>query len=67
MIFSVSLAQGHRPYMEDTFIVEEIKRFNKRYKCFGIFDGHGGDSISKLCKERFRSVLHKEMEAGPES
>lgn len=66
MLFSISLAQGRRPYMEDTFIVEEIKRFNKKYKCFGVFDGHGGDHVSRMCREKFKPVLQKEMNASAE-
>ncbi|XP_053203720.1 protein phosphatase 1L-like [Panonychus citri] len=49
--------QGRRPKMEDTFsYCDETSRFG--LQMFGVFDGHGGDSASRLVQDRlFTSIL----------
>lgn len=64
---SVSLTQGHRPYMEDTFIVDEIKKKNgKNVKVWCVFDGHGGKDVSNMCKNSFIDVFKKYHTKSPE-
>lgn len=47
----------YRPYMEDTYCC--IDNFAGDVTCglFGVFDGHGGSSVSEYLKERFPEEL----------
>ncbi len=64
---SVSLTQGRRPHMEDTYIVDEIKKKNgKSLKVWCVFDGHGGGAVSKMCKNDFINVFKKYHLRSPE-
>lgn len=64
---SVSLSQGLRPYMEDTYIVDKItKRQGKDIKILAVFDGHGGDSVSNMLKDEFIPHLKKLLLRSPE-
>lgn len=57
---SVTLTQGHRKHMEDTYIVTDIQK-NKRSeaKLIAVFDGHGGDAVSNFCSHHFAPILQK--------
>ncbi len=49
MKITKATAQGRRSYQEDRFIV-----VNKSYGLLvGVFDGHGGDSVSEIAEEEF--------------
>ena len=53
--------QGRRPKMEDTFsYCDETKRLG--IQMFGVFDGHGGDSTSKLVQDRLFTSIIKALE-----
>lgn len=47
--------QGTREYMEDTIDIKE--RFFEDLDYYAIFDGHGGDFVSKYLKTHFLHVL----------
>ncbi len=61
MIINVEVAdhQGRRPYMEDTHCVE-IDFFDD-WSLFAVFDGHGGDYVSKFLKFHFKDILRSCM------
>ena len=59
-MFAVFQTQGFREYMEDTVDVEE--GFYKDYDFYAIFDGHGGDQVSKYLQMVFRKVLVQYMQ-----
>jgi len=46
--------KGPRPYMEDTYVIAKL---NKNMKLLGVFDGHGGASVSEICKASFPVIL----------
>jgi protein phosphatase 1L len=55
-ILSISYTQGYRPSMQDTFDFRIDK--DKKFACFGIFDGHGGKDVSEyLEKNLFNNIL----------
>ena len=44
--------------MEDTYIVHEVSLYDgQKAMLFGVFDGHGGDKVSKFVKKVFYSTL----------
>ena len=48
--------QGWRSSMEDTHICEQVDMGKDNFgMLFGVFDGHGGDDVSKFAKANFRS------------
>jgi len=49
--------QGWRKRMEDTSFVYQNLELD--LLLLGIFDGHGGDQVSKFCKENFKDELLK--------
>jgi serine/threonine protein phosphatase PrpC len=55
---SVALTQGRREYMEDTYAQEE--------NIMGVFDGHGGDQVAKMCASIFIHTLKQELKLTPE-
>ena len=64
---SVTVTQGHRQYMEDTFIVDDIvKRNGKNIKILSVFDGHGGKMVSDFCQKEFVNILKKNLLRFPE-
>lgn len=64
---SVSITQGHRKYMEDTYIVEDIiKRNGDNIKVLCVFDGHGGSEVSEHCKTHFTNIFKKHYSRLPE-
>ena len=54
--------QGGRPYQEDNYTNIELD--SKNYFC-GVFDGHGGDAMSIMCKDLFPVVLNQGISASP--
>ena len=47
--------QGWRTSMEDTHICESVDMGEDNYgMLFGVFDGHGGDEVSKFAKANFK-------------
>lgn len=45
--YDVSSIQGKREYMEDTYSMMDFVIGGNKCKLFGVFDGHGGDKVSK--------------------
>lgn len=56
--YGVSEMQGWRPTMEDAYIT--TSSLPEGAKLFAVFDGHGGDEVSKFCSEHFAQVLQEE-------
>ena len=54
-MFKILHVQGQRPYQEDSYLISE--NFYDGYNIYAIFDGHGGDLISKMCQKHFVPVL----------
>lgn len=63
---SVSVSQGFRPYMEDTFIVNEMPELGKGTRLLCVFDGHGGDKVAELCKAKFTSLVQRHVRIFPD-
>ena len=65
MWYHTDTLQGHRPYNEDrTHIVCNINNECKNYKeinYYGLFDGHGGDHVSKYLKQYLGSYFISEF------
>lgn len=55
---SVVSIQNKRQYMEDTYSIKKLK--NNQFLC-AVFDGHGGDAVSKLCRDAFADILYQSM------
>lgn len=52
--------QGGRQYQEDKYVNEEINKSGKPIAYFaGIFDGHGGASISTLAQANFPKIIEQ--------
>ena len=49
--WGVSLRQGRRPTMEDTFAAQTPFKGSSDKAFFGIYDGHGGDMVAKAVAE----------------
>lgn len=61
--YGVSAVQGWRPTMEDASV--QLLSLHERWpslSLFAVFDGHGGDAVSKLLKERLPKQLLCEWE-----
>ena len=52
---SIKAVRGHRPYMEDEFIVSPGSRF-----C-GVFDGHGGSKVSQYLRDNLYSKFSSKL------
>lgn len=50
-----------RPYMEDTFCAEDNFGGDGTCGVFGIFDGHGGKTVSEYLKDRVPEELKKQI------
>ena len=57
-VLSVSTitAKGPRPYQEDTFFTEDLGRGRI---LLGVFDGHGGDEVSKKCAAEAPDIMRR--------
>ncbi|ELP83824.1 podocan precursor, putative [Entamoeba invadens IP1] len=54
--------KGRRPSMQDTTF--EIKNFMmKGFHMIGLFDGHGGDNVSKMASAMFPTVFANQLQA----
>ena len=53
----------YRPYMEDTFCWEDNFAGDVTWGLFGVFDGHGGDTVSTYLKERVPEELRSRIES----
>lgn len=53
---------GYRPYQEDRFANEILL---PGYTFCGVFDGHGGDSISELCAKNFPTIIKQGIQDIP--
>lgn len=53
----VRAIQGKRDYMEDTYCVHELPGISY----YAVFDGHGGDKVSKRLQEQFFKHLIQEL------
>jgi len=57
----VSTAKGKRPYQEDTssiFLNQKFKDSDtEHYDFYAVYDGHGGDSVSKYLAKNFNEYL----------
>lgn len=57
---SVTLTQGRRQYMEDTFVVKDFSQNSRsRGKLLAVFDGHGGDAVSNMCRDNIEKILKR--------
>lgn len=73
---SVTLTQGRRQYMEDTFIVTDLlknTRFkdhtnqtNQKRKLLAVFDGHGGSRVSDFCRDSFVPFFENHLASYPD-
>lgn len=67
MLISSAMTQGYRQYMEDTLCVQ--KNAEKKYlnviSCH-IFDGHGGDQVSKLCEKNIIPIFNHYLHLNPD-
>jgi serine/threonine protein phosphatase PrpC len=55
-------AKGPRPYQEDTFFTEDL---GKGRILLGVFDGHGGDDVSKKCAAESSMRMHRLLAENP--
>lgn len=53
--------QGGRPYQEDRYL---CKKIGEHMYLFGIFDGHGGSTVSDFCKKNIVTILKTEISHG---
>ena len=53
----------YRPYMEDTYCCNDNFAGDVTCGLFGVFDGHGGSSVSEYLKERFPEELKARIES----
>jgi len=65
--FGVSTAQGDRPEQEDTHVMcaEVPHRGLDRLSFFAVFDGHGGDYVSKQCATSLLDYCLEQNRNGP--
>lgn len=64
---SVTLTQGRRQYMEDTYVVTHLnKPMRSKSSLLAVFDGHGGDAVSIFCRDNFAQLLHKHIASYPD-
>ena len=65
--FGVCAMQGWRTDMEDAHIVNLDLDDSKKGEValFGVFDGHGGLTVSEHCAEMFPIELRKEIQKNP--
>ncbi|EMS14785.1 leucine-rich repeat containing protein [Entamoeba histolytica HM-3:IMSS] len=60
--FGISEMKGRRPSMQDTSFV--IKNYlMKGYHMLGLFDGHGGDTVSKLSSALFPTIFANQLQS----
>ncbi|CAI2377220.1 unnamed protein product [Moneuplotes crassus] len=52
----------YRPYMEDTFCCDDNFAGDVTCGLFGVFDGHGGSTVSEYLKERFPDEIKSRIE-----
>lgn len=48
---------GRRAYNEDTFTIGSIPSSGWYHSYIGVFDGHGGDEVSLMCRDKLHSSL----------
>lgn len=53
--------QKFRPQMEDTYCHMDKVANDQTCGLFGVFDGHGGQTVSEHCAEMFPIELRKEI------
>lgn len=54
--------QGWRINMEDAHIIKEVKLADgQKGLLVGVFDGHGGEEVSKYAEENFEKTFLTEM------
>ncbi|KHJ98822.1 hypothetical protein OESDEN_01178 [Oesophagostomum dentatum] len=58
-IFSYCATQGFRPYMEDR--MHYMYDPNNNLSIFGIFDGHGGMSVSNFLETNFARSIRERL------
>lgn len=51
----------YRPYMEDTYCAEDNFAGDSTCGVFGVFDGHGGKTVSEYIKDRVPEELKKNI------
>ncbi len=59
--FGASAMQGRRKYMEDTTRLVAPFR-SEDVALFGIFDGHGGDFVSRHAADHMAAAIERELE-----
>lgn len=72
---SVTLTQGRRQYMEDTYVVKDFVQKSYSHsktkttemgKLIAIFDGHGGDAVSNMCRDNMHEILKRHVISYPD-
>lgn len=63
MNISIASEKGLRPYQEDEIFVQHLT--NGVF--VGVFDGHGGDGVSKLASKLFQKLFPTELLAMPDN
>lgn len=59
---SYNLQKGSgRPYMEDRLVIGKFMHGKTPYYVFAVFDGHGGDEVANLAKNKIIYYLYEEM------
>lgn len=56
------IAKGPRPYQEDTYFTEDL---GKGRILLGVFDGHGGDDVSKKCAAESPARMQRLLAENP--
>jgi len=56
--FASCTHDGNNRYQEDRFFAGEIIVNGQRLHVFAIFDGHGGNATSQMCRDNLETVIH---------
>ncbi|KAM5557657.1 putative protein phosphatase 2C 8 [Rosa sericea] len=60
--YGVVSAVGRRREMEDAVRVEVGFAVDGKYDFFGVYDGHGGADVARVCRERLHEVVAEAVE-----
>lgn len=55
--YGIDSKQGKRDYMEDTYNIQEFMLNSKKAILYGVFDGHGGDKVSKRLSDKDKGLF----------
>ncbi|XP_061998410.1 probable protein phosphatase 2C 8 [Rosa rugosa] len=60
--YGVVSVAGRRREMEDAVRAEVGFAVDGKYDFFGVYDGHGGADVARVCRERFHEVVAEAVE-----